>query len=30
MNFVEWLNITYVSQAVDCVEAIMPVGGGVR
>ena len=30
MNFVERLNITYVSQAVDCVEATMPVDEGVK
>ena len=30
MNFVERLNITYISQASDCVEAAMPVGEGVR
>lgn len=30
MNFVERLNITYLSQAADCVEAVMPVDEGVK
>ena len=30
MNFVERLNIAYISQASDCVEATMPVGEGVK
>lgn len=30
MSFAERLNITYVSQAVDCVEATMPVDEGVK
>ena len=30
MSFVERLNITYLSQAADCVEAVMPVEEGVK
>ena len=30
MNFVERLNITYLSQEADCVEAVMPVDEGVK